>query len=318
MSNKEEIINKLSKIEGERKILEEELKKVESNDINKCFAIIFSKNFHSLRIFKKYFNSSFIKDNKVDLELLNKPHTYVDENKYCILHEAVKNNKEDIVLFLVNNGADQNLINPEGYTPLMYSAMYNFDIKCKIAIYLTVQPNTFDRTVYGSLFYKASIEGNYLFCFAGQISPKITADLEIKKDTVSALILASVHLNFSMVFYLCNIGANMLLVAPSNVKYNFLSHIMARITPDKFVEAEIFLVALFNRNNKEMLELFFDTKDINGNTVLDSVRYETLPLYVNLIERVNFDSKKEIVEKWVEERLTTQIKRDTPMKIKKN
>jgi len=225
MSNKEEIINKLSKIEEERKKLEDELKKVEDEDIVKsnvlkCIKIINSKNIDDEDLFGKYFNIAFDKDEKI----LDKFHDYEKLNTYTyynFLLEAISHGKPNIVLFLINKGANPNITKGKYHpTPLISICIINRDEQCQMATILTHKPNTFKhlgevRSAYSTKVFEDGSFGitnnkrlnkSDVDFEATVILQKTSEKFEVDSTALQWAIECN---NFPMILYLCANGANM-------------------------------------------------------------------------------------------------------------
>jgi len=206
MSNKEEIINKLSKIEEERKMLEESLKKIkdiESETKRKieeeqyvldaykfCYYII-SSNKYSVDMFKRYFEKAMSIKNMINENIP------ISENKSIMfLHEVIRHGFYGLIGYLIEKGADVNAVNSDGYTPLMIFGLFGETDSVR---YLLGCDKLFD--------WKTDDKGNYHEVCVAENKNKVNT--EIRKDGKPALYFASQRCDVKLIRILHKIGARM-------------------------------------------------------------------------------------------------------------
>jgi len=236
MSNKEEIINKLSKIENdmieknkkevideERKKLKEsfvrhrkqneklKLRRIENEDKKKleiellkikeleiemkkiedekrapdmykhCYDILTSDNF-DFKLFKQNFDIAMSMKNMINESFESK-----NGKSIIFLHESINYSRNEVSKYLISNGANINLVNPEGYTPLMLCAINN---NSNLFCYIINPIENFFETYISTRRFSRDYN---LYKYAEKVN------LKIEKDGKSAIDFASENLNIYMI-----------------------------------------------------------------------------------------------------------------------
>jgi len=69
------------------------------------------------------------------------------ENGNTLLHDAIQNQKYDIIMYLIDKGVEINVKNNEGNTPLHFACMTNNSDGCKQSVIQVLIDNNADYTV---------------------------------------------------------------------------------------------------------------------------------------------------------------------------